>query len=90
MADLMVKAVISHGQIRPLEPLPADWHEGQPLSVDRMEENEMTVETINRDFILLDQLCTTNDSKNEQLLDNALQQAKLQAKEQVRRQMGLS
>jgi len=86
----MVKAVISHGQIRPLEPLPADWHEGQSLRIDRTEESEMTVDVIDHDFMILEQLCSTNDKKNEQLLDNALQQAKRKAKEQVRRQMGLS
>ena len=31
----MVKAVLSHGEIRPLEPLPVDWQEGQPLKVGR-------------------------------------------------------
>jgi hypothetical protein len=90
MAVLMVKAVISHGQIRPLEPLPTDWQEGQSLRIDRTEESEMTAETIDCDFMILNQLCSTNDATNEQLLDQALQQAKRQAKEQVRRQMGLS
>ncbi len=85
----MVKAIVSHGQIRPLEPLPADWQEGQSLRIDR-DESDDTVENINRDFDLLDRLCEASDSANEQLLDQALQQAKLQAKEQVRRQMGLS
>ncbi len=30
----MVKAAASRGEIRPLEPLPADWQEGQPLLVN--------------------------------------------------------
>lgn len=37
----MVKAVITHGQIRALEPLPADWHEGQPLRIDRVDERTL-------------------------------------------------
>lgn len=86
----MVKAVVSHGQIRPLEPLPSDWHEGQPLRIDRADESVSSVEAINRDFALLDQLCATSDSENEQLLDQALHQAKQQSKEQVGRHMGLS
>ena len=63
----MVKAIVSHGQVRPLEPLPADWHESQSLRIDR-DESDTTVESINRDFTLLDQLCATNDPKNEQQL----------------------
>lgn len=86
----MVKAVVSHGQIRPLEPLPADWHEGQPLRIDRADDFVTSIEAINRDFALLDQLCATRDSENEQRLDQALHRAKQQSKEQVRRQMGIS
>jgi uncharacterized protein (DUF433 family) len=41
----MVKAVVSHGEIRPLEPLPADWQEGQPLRIEKAEEaNSSTAE----------------------------------------------
>jgi uncharacterized protein (DUF433 family) len=38
----MVKAIISGGGIRPLEPLPADWQEGQPLRVDTADEGKGT------------------------------------------------
>ena len=34
----MVKAVVSRGEIRPLEPLPADWQEGQPLRVEKADD----------------------------------------------------
>jgi len=30
----LVKAVVSNGEIRPLEPLPADWQEGQRLRIE--------------------------------------------------------
>jgi hypothetical protein len=86
----MVKAVISHGEIRPLEPLPADWREGQPLRIEKADETDMTVEEIDRDFAVLGELCSTSELADEVQLEQALEDAHRQAKEQVRRQMGLS
>ena len=85
----MVRAVVSHGEIRPLEPLPADWQEGQRLRVEKAEDGEMSVEEIDRDFAVLANLCETSEPAEEERLERALQQAHLQAKEQVRRHMGL-
>jgi hypothetical protein len=85
----MVRAVVSRGAIRPLEPLPADWQEGQRLRVEKAEDGEMSVEEIDRDFAVLANLCRTSEPAEEEQLERALQQAHLQAKEQVRRQMGL-
>ena len=86
----MVKAVVSGGEIRPLEPLPADWQEGQPLRVEKADEGETSAEEIDRDFSLLATLCETSEPADEEQLDRALQEAHRQAKEQVRRQMGLA
>jgi hypothetical protein len=85
----VVKAVIKGGEIRPLDPLPADWQEGQPLRVDRADEVELTLEEIDREFSLLERLCANSDPADEAILDQALHQARQQAKDQVRRQMGL-
>ena len=82
----MVKAVVSRGEIRPLEPLPVDWQEGQPLRVEKADEPETPVEEIDRDFAVLAAMC---ESADEEKLDRALQEALRLAKEQVRRQMGL-
>jgi hypothetical protein len=86
----MLKAVMSHGEIRLLEPVPADWPEGQPLRIEKAEESEATIEEIDRDFAVLAHLCADSDPADEELLERALQEARRQAKEQVRRQMGLS
>ena len=48
----MVKAVITSGAIQPLEPLPADWREGQPVCVEKADEETVSVEEIDRDFPL--------------------------------------
>jgi hypothetical protein len=85
----MVKAIVSHGEIRPLEPLPADWLDGQPLQVDKADDSEMPVEDIDRDFAVLTNLCAESDPTNEDQLERTLRDAHRQAKEQVRRAMGL-
>ena len=84
----MLKAVVSRGEIRPLEPLPLDWQEGQPLRVEKGDEGEMPVEEIDRDFAVLANLCAASEPADEEHLDRALQEARRQAKEQVRRHMG--
>jgi hypothetical protein len=86
----MVKAVVSCGEIRPLEPLPADWREGQPLRIEKADYSEMPVEEIDRDFAVLASLCAESEPANEDELDRALDEARRQAKEQVRRGMGLN
>jgi len=85
----MVKAIVSGGEIRPLEPLPVDWREGQPLRVEKADDGETTVEEIDRDFTVLDSLCEANEPADEEKLERALHEAHRQAKEQVRRHMGL-
>ena len=85
----MVKAVVSRGKIRPLEPLPADWQEGQPLRVEKADGDETPVEEIDRDFAVLASLCAASEPANEDQLSGAAP-ARRQAKEQVRRQMGLA
>jgi hypothetical protein len=86
----MVKAVVSCGEIRPLEPLPSDWQEGQPLRIEKADYSEMPVEEIDRDFAVLASLCSESEPANEDQLDRALHEARRQAKEQVRRGMGLN
>ena len=86
----MLKAVVSRGEIRPLEPLPVDWQEGQPLRVEKADEGEAPVEEIDRDFAVLARMCEASEPADEEQLERALQEAHRQAKEQVRRHMGLA
>jgi hypothetical protein len=69
------------GEIRPLEPLPADWQEGQPLRVEKADEEEPSVAEIDRDFAVLASLCASRDPADEEQMDRALQEAHRQAKE---------
>lgn len=86
----MVKAVVRGGEIWPLEPLPADWQEGERLLVERADDAEMSVEDIDRDFAVLARLCEASEAADEEQLQRALEEARRQAKEQVRRDMGLA
>lgn len=86
----MLKAVVNRGEIRALEPLPQDWREGQPLRVDKVDNDEMPPDEIDRDFAILAELCAVSDAADEERLDHAVQEARRQAKELVRRQMGLA
>jgi hypothetical protein len=66
----MLKAIVSHGEIRPLEPLPADWQEGQQLYVDKVDD-EAPVEDIDRDFAVLATLCESSEPAEEEQLERA-------------------
>lgn len=81
----MVKAIVRGGEIRPLEPLPADWQEGQPLRVEKADDGATPVAEIDRDFGALAALCAASEPADEEQLERALQEARHQAKEQVRR-----
>jgi hypothetical protein len=85
----MVNAVISGGEIRPLEPLPPDWQEGQRLRIERADESEPTAEDIDRDFAVLAAMCETSAPADEEKMRQALREAEELAKEQMRREMGL-
>jgi hypothetical protein len=85
----MVKAVMSGGEIRPIEPLPTAWREGQRLRVDMEEEVPESAEKIDRSFAILERLCATSDPADEVIMERALREAREQAKEYTRRQMGL-
>jgi hypothetical protein len=70
-------AILQDGQIRPLEPLPTDWQNGQRLRV----------ESIDHDFVLLANLCADSDPADEERLSQALLEANKLAKDQVCRGM---
>jgi hypothetical protein len=86
----MVRAVVTGGEIHPLDPLPPDWQEGQRLHVEKAEENETPIVDIDKDFAVLAAMCQESDPADEEQLERALAEARRHAKDQVRRQMGLS
>ena len=70
----MVKAVVRQGEIRPLEPLPADWREGQTLRVEKADDIRITgrafefeTQQIRIDFIAFADIGTGMVWKRERL-----------------------
>jgi hypothetical protein len=63
--------------------------DGQQLRVEKADDGETPVAEIDRDFAVLAKLCEASEPADEEQLERALQEAHGQAKEQVRRQMGL-
>jgi len=59
------------------------------LQVEKADESDLAVEEIDRDFAVLANLCSDSEPANEDQLDRALHEARREAKEQVRRHMGL-
>ena len=86
----MPRAVLDKGVIRPLEPLPADWRDGEELRVERADVTDLTADEIDRDFAQLAALCCQGNSEEDAKLAAALDEAREQSKQQVRRSMGLS
>ncbi len=80
----MVRAIVTRGQIRPVEPLPADWQEGQSVLVEKADIDNLSAEEIDRDFALLATMCSTSDVADEEKMESAITEARRQAKEQVR------
>jgi hypothetical protein len=78
----VVNAVVSGGGIHPLEPLPADWQEGQAVRVEKVDDREPSVEEFDRDFAVLDRLCASGNAADEEQLERVLQDAHRQAKQQ--------
>jgi hypothetical protein len=86
----MPRAVLKDGTIQPLEPLPAEWRDGQELRVESTSDcDEVVAGSIDADFHDLAVLCQAGDPLDDERLKRALDESKRQAKEQVRRQMGL-
>ncbi len=85
----MVKAVIRHGAIEPLSPLPSSWTDGQKLVIEeaRVEAGGESLAAWSRE---VDELAAQMSEDDFDRIDQALAEADREAKDYVRRQMGLS
>ncbi len=85
----MVKAVLRHGAIEPLSPLPSNWADGQELVIAeaRVEAKDESLAVWSRE---IDELAAQIPKDDFDRVDQALAQADQEAKDNVRRQMGLT
>ena len=83
----MLKAILKKGEIVPLEPVPSDWKEGATLEMTKMEPDEFDV---NEWAKSMNQLCADSLPEDEAIMDQAIEEHRKQAKEWMRREMGLA
>lgn len=84
----MIEAIIRNGAIVPLTPIPADWPDGTKVHVDSAAARRTPTDQIDQDFDELERLCAGNDCDHA-MLNAALEIADREAKDWVRREMGL-
>jgi hypothetical protein len=84
----MIRAILKKGKIQPLERLPAHWHEGQELIVEGCEPSDepADIKKWYDEFVALSAQIPAKDHKR---MAAALAEQNRQAKEQLRRDMGL-
>jgi hypothetical protein len=86
----MPKAVLKNGAIIPLEPLPANWVEGQELRVEATaESNDEEDQDLDAWYQELQAMVAQNDPADFARVEQAIKEADEQAKSLVRKQMGL-
>jgi hypothetical protein len=85
----MIRAVIQDGQIRPLDPLPAEWLEGRRVIVEDAEP--APPDELEEWYRELEDLGPARYEPGEwERVQATLAEADERAKAEVRRQMGLS
>lgn len=84
----MVRAILEKGRIRPVTPLPGNWGDGQELVVSEAPSREESRD-LDRWSREIDALAEEIPAEEFDRLDAALAEADREAKELVRRQMGL-
>ncbi len=85
----MLKAVVHHGTIVPLEPLPPDWGDGTQVNIEPAETSgDLKIEA-DEWFRDMEKAVAKIDANDADIIDAAIREMDRQAKEQVRREMGL-
>ncbi len=87
----MIRAVYSHGSIVPIDQLPANWEEGQTLRIEPDADWESpSREDLQKWFDELQAMGTTEyEPEEKERMQAVMAEADRQAKEIVRREMGL-
>jgi hypothetical protein len=85
----MPRAVLKNGVIYPVDPLPPEWADGKELWVEEPHEPGDNLHGEDHWLDELDAMVAENDAEDFKKLEDALREADQQAKEWVRREMGL-
>ena len=84
----MIRAILENGLIRPAEPIPADWQDGQELLVERPSPAS-NGEDIDRWARELDEGAPAIAPEDAVALERALTEMERESKDAVRREWGL-
>jgi hypothetical protein len=84
----MIRAIIQNGEIRPIEPLPADWRDGREVIVEEAER--ASTDDLDEWYRELQLLGPAQYEPGERKqVEMLLNEADVQAKALVRLEMGL-
>ena len=84
----MIRAILKKGKIQPLDELPQHWHEGQELIVEGCEPSDDPAEIKKWHAKLMD-LSAQIPAEDHARMAAAVAEQNRQAKERMRRDMGL-
>lgn len=83
----MLKAVVHEGHIVPLEPLPPEWKEGTTLEVAPVDSSTIDIDQWTR---TMHEVCDGSSGEDEAAMFGAINDHRREAKELIRREMGLA
>jgi len=84
---MVIRAIVEHGQIRPLEPLPSEWADGRELHVLEAGSPEGQEEPDTWCAEMDGLAAALDDPEDWARIEAALVEADRHAKSQVRREM---
>jgi enoyl-CoA hydratase/carnithine racemase len=87
-ADMTIRAVLRHGVIQPVEPLPSDWAEGQELVVEEPNATHADAE-LSQWAQEMDAATAQIPAEEHDRFLRALDEIERDSKEAVRKQWGL-
>jgi uncharacterized membrane protein len=86
---MMIRAVLRHGQIEPVEPLPADWAEGQELVVEQPDPAGVDAELAHW-AQEMDHTTAQLSAEEHECFRQALERIERESKDAVRKSWGLT
>ena len=84
---MTIKAILSHGVIKPIEPLPPEWADGQELVIEGLKKDRADLE-IDQWAREMDTATAQISSEEHDRFLQALDEIEVESKEAVRKQWG--
>jgi len=85
----MTRAVVKNGVIVPIDPLPQEWADGRELWVDDPNEQQESKQALDEWIHEVEGSASKVDQNDWEEMQTVLDSMHKEAKDQVRRQMGL-